>query len=296
MRAARGAIASAVIPLILATGACDGPVPEAGPEPGADGGEERAGSAGAEVDREAPVCAEDGFRTEGELASRTGAGDASDVGALRWQRHDEACERFVVDLEADDGGPADEAGDVTVEFLRELGVIRIRLPDVSPEIVEEADERFEGPLATAAFAVRGEDRRIHVDLHVGEPAVARALVLSSPARVVVDLRPGGGPVPPPAARDRGVVVLRPRPGREASYPLEVSGYARTFEANVLVRVRQGGGVRVEDFTTARDWAGTWGAFDLVIEDGPTGRVELFVGEESARDGTEEGVRIDLVMQ
>lgn len=291
MRAVRRAILSAVIPLILVTGGCDRTVPEAGQGPGTDGGEERG-----EAEGEAAVCGEDGFRTEGELALRTGAGDAADIGQLRWQRHEETCERFVVDFEADGGEPAEEAGDVTVEFLRELGVIRIRLPEVSPEIVEEADERFDGPLATAAYAVRGEDRKVHVDLHVGDPAEARALVLSSPARVVVDLRPGGGPLPPEAARGRRVVVLRPRPGREASYPLEVAGYARTFEANVLTRIRQGGGVRVEDFTTARDWAGTWGEFDLVIEDGPSGPVELFVGEESARDGTEEGVRIDLEMQ
>jgi hypothetical protein len=244
------------------------------------------------------ICAgTEGFEEDGALAlvSESGGGDAVNIGPFRWERHGDECERFVIDLLNEQGGEARAVGDVTVEFIRELGVIRATFPDIEPETVAETDGEFDGPLAVAAYTVRAEDRSVYVDLHLGEAVTARAFVLSSPARVAIDVQPGGDPLPPEAARDERVVVLTPR-GDEASYPLEITGYARTFEANVIARIRQGGELRAEEFTTATDWTSTWGEFTIRIDFGPTGAVELFVGEESARDGSEQGVRLDLTMR
>jgi hypothetical protein len=249
----------------------------------------------AAADAATAVCLQgEPFVADGAVPLRAASiGGAARIGALRWERHD-GCERFVVDLEPVPQAPPTE-GRVEVEVLRELGVVRVTLAGVRDVSQDATDATFDGPLARAAYSAWGPDgRSTFVDLHLARPAEARATVLRDPARVVVDVRPGGGPVPEPAASHRRVVVLAPRPGA-ASYPLRVTGYARTFEANVVVRLEQGGREVRETFTTATAWADAWGHFMLTLDDGPSGRVTLRVGEYSARDGTWEGVAIELVM-
>ncbi|MDP8959071.1 MAG: Gmad2 immunoglobulin-like domain-containing protein [Actinomycetota bacterium] len=217
-------------------------------------------------------------------------GDAGRVAALRWAGH-EGCERLVVELATADGAPATAGGLVEAEILRDLGVVRLRLADLVAATAV-ADSAFDGTLATRAFVVRSLDGQLFVDLHLGSAALARAIALRSPARVVVDLRPGGSELPPAPPSSDLVVVLAPRGGR-ASFPMDVYGYARTFEANVIARVRQDGKLEHEEFTTAADWVNTWGQFTLTLQEGPEGPAELFVGEDSARDGSEQGVVIKL---
>ena len=106
------------------------------------------------------------------------------------------------------------------------------------------------------------------------------------------LTPGGGVVPQPAQSARSIVVLEPRAGA-AKYPIVIRGYARTFEANVVARLAAGGKVAAQAHGTAADYVTAWGEFELTIPAGPSGDVELFVGEDSAKDGTPVGVTIPL---
>lgn len=274
--------------------ACDGG-PGDRPDPAADPTVES--TADPAVDGDRPVCLRgDPFVADGALpAPGTGVGDAERVAALRWERH-EGCERFVVDLEGPGQAAATAAGDVEVEVIRELGVVRISLRDVEWVAPDAARATFDGPLARAAYAVWSPDGRwTYIDIHLAQPAEAFATALDDPARVVVDLRPGGGPIPVPPAAAVRVVVLEPRPG-SASYPLEIVGYSRTFEANVVARVEHEGEEVHETFTTATAWMDAWGHYSMTIEDGPTGAVTLHVGEYSARDGSWEGVTVDLEMR
>jgi len=245
-----------------------------------------------------PVCLRgDPFVAEGSVQVRgTGEeGDATSVSGLRWEAH-EGCERFVIDLEGDGGATAARAGRVEAEVLRDLGVVRISLPQVEHVDSDATDARFGGSLARAAYVMWAEEGRwIDVDVHLADDAEAHVAVLEDPARVVVDLRPGGGPVPEPPAEDSRVVVLEPRPGA-ASYPLTVTGYARTFEANVVARLERNGEEVASDFTTATAWADAWGHFTITFTEGPSGSVVLHVGEHSARDGTWEGVEVELEMR
>lgn len=214
---------------------------------------------------------------------------------LRWQAH-EGCERLVIDIAAEDGSPAGAAGEVAGQVRRDLGVVRVSLRDVRWVDPDATDAAFDGPLATAAYAVWSpEGPWTYVDVHLGEEADAHVSVLADPARVVVDLRPGGGPIPGPATSDALVVVLEPRPGA-AAYPLTVSGYARTFEANVVLRIEQEGEAVLETFTSATAWVDAWGHYTFEIEDGPSGAVELHVGEYSAEDGTWQGAAVPLELQ
>jgi len=236
---------------------------------------------------------EDGAIALAGTGDGAGEGNADRVLDLRWAAH-EGCERFVIDLVDEDGNPAAGAGRVEAEVLRDLGVVRIELLDVEWVEPDAADAEFEGPLAVHAFSVRSPDGRANfVDLHLGEAAQAAVTLLDD--RVVVDLVPGGGPLPPPAVHEGLVVVLQPR-GGPATYPLTVFGYSRTFESNVVVRLEHGGDTAFEDHTTATAWVDAWGYYSLTIDDGPSGNVTLHVGEYSARDGEWQGVEIDLEME
>jgi hypothetical protein len=246
---------------------------------------------------EAAVCLQgEPFVEDGAFPLESpGPGDANRVSDLRWERHP-GCERFVVDLVGEDDSPASMPGDVRVEVLRELGVVRVSLRDVEWVDPGATEESFGGPLARAAYSVWSPDGRwVHVDVHLGDAAEAHATVLRDPARVVVDLRPGGGPVPEPAPSDDRVVVLQPRPG-PVSYPFQVTGYARTFEANVVARLEQQGEAVFDTFTTATAWVDAWGHYSITVRDGPAGNVVLHVGEHSARDGTWEGVAVEITAQ
>lgn len=303
--AVAGAVASAVV-LALWAGCGEPEVDGADAPPVVDsdagaGGGEAAGDAPDEASEASPVCLRgEPFVADGEVGVESvgeaaGSSAAERVGGIRWQGY-EGCERVVVDLEDAESAAAGGPGEVRAEVIRELGVVRVELRDVEWVDPEATEARFEGPLARRAYAFFSpEGRWVSVDVHMGEAVEAYVATLGDPARVLVDLRPGGGPVPEPAPEANQVVVLEPRPG-PASYPLEVTGYARTFEANVVVRLEHEGEEVYDDFTTATAWADAWGHYTFTIPEGPSGEVVLHVGEHSARDGSWEGVEVPLELR
>jgi hypothetical protein len=250
-----------------------------------------------EASPDVAICLQGGpFVADGAVEARSAEpGDAYQPAGFRWEPH-EGCERVVVDLLDREGRPAERVGRIEAEVHRDLGVVRLELRDVPMGNYEATDATFEGPLARFLHVVSSPDGRwLYLDVHLGEAAEAHVTTLEEPARVVIDLRPGGPALPGPAPRETRVVVLEPRPG-PASYPLQVTGYSRTFEANVVVRLEQEGEEIHSDFTTATGWLDAWGHFNLTIDQGPGGRVVLHVGEQSAKDGTWEGVAIELEMR
>lgn len=238
--------------------------------------------------RSATPSREDGFL--GVLGDLTG--DASRVASLVAATA-AGRDRFVVGFARADGLPAERIGPVRVEILRELGLVRLHLPaQVTGAALTE--NHFTGDLSGAAFVVRAlAGESLFIDLHLRKEARARAYALRSPALLVVELEPGGPPLSPWPAEGPGVVVLTPRRDSPLHYPLEVSGYARTFEAHVVAELRQQGRAVAKTFTTASDYASAWGEFRMRLETGPRGPARLFVGDYSAKDGSEQGVTIDL---
>jgi hypothetical protein len=250
------------------------------------------------------VCLQNAnFVANGQIAVASTAGNAGSIADLRWARH-EGCERFVIDLVAADGSPASGLAAVTAEVMRNEGIVRILMPDAvrftgkTPADMNEARGPvmvdLPGELADKAYVVRTEGNRLYVDVHLGTGAEAAVSILGTPARVVLDLRPGGGDIGH-AVSGQGVVVLVPDAG-EARYPLTVRGYARHFEANVVAEIRQGGAAAVTVSGIARDWILAYGEFELTIPTGPRGAVELFVGDYSAADGSQQGVVIPLQLR
>ncbi|MEP7028462.1 MAG: hypothetical protein ABI960_07695, partial [Candidatus Eisenbacteria bacterium] len=142
----------------------------------------------------------------------------------------EGCERVSLALLAGEASVA-SAPALAGRVLRSYGIVRLDLP-AGVTAVGAADTSFESGLVGAAFVVHGRDGRFSLDLHLAAPALVRPVALAGPARLALDLAPGGGAVPAPAPRARNVVLLEPRAGR-AAYPLTIRGYARTFESNVI---------------------------------------------------------------
>src|SRR5690625_175678 len=188
---------------------------------------------------------------------------------------------------------------IQIEVRRELGLIRIALPYLQAN-AEPTDAHFDGELVKSSFVVRpGRDSGQFVDLHMNRPSRVHAELIEQPARIVVTLRPGGSDLPEPASVSDQVVVTEPRTG-ETGRPQRVSGYSRTFESNVVLRVEQQGVEIYQTFTTAAGWLGAWGAFAFDLEevwklpefdqDLP---VTLHLGDYSAKDGIWEGVAVEL---
>ncbi len=219
------------------------------------------------------------FSERGELLSFDSDGDANRIASLHTDQ-DGACEQFVIGFTTESGAPATSVSTVDVQFLRDLGLIRISLPGIDHTSI--ADGVFESLLVDRAYVVRAQDGSLYVDAHLSAPAMARAEIVQSPARVVIQLEAGGEDLPLPPATSDLVVLLTPRE-RKTTYPLTVSGYARAFEANVVIRIMKAGSVSSEQVATATDYLEAWGEFSTVFEDGPQGAVELVVGEGGDKD-------------
>lgn len=216
---------------------------------------------------------------------RSDGGDAVNLTGIISESLD-GCDRTTLQLGTASGAPATGLNGATIEWLDGVSVLRVSLPGVTATAV--SDQVLESLVLDRVFVVRGLDGFLFVDLIADGAASAQAVLETDPARVVIELVPSPDGEPTPPARDGNVVVTSPIP-TPAEYPIVIEGYSRHFEANVLARI-DGDLVGV---TTAADWLETWGAFLLVVDSGPPEPRELFVGEDSARDGSPVGVTIPL---
>lgn len=206
----------------------------------------------------------------------------------------DGCERFTLRFETPEGAPATTPPAIQIEFLESRQVLRV-WSDAEATVV--TDQVVETPLVDRLFVVRSLDGGMFIDFHLNHPAQAGAEVSTSPARLTVDLEAGIEPFETRAVVGTNTVVTSPDPGEELvdGAGVEVSGYARVFEANVLVSATIGSQVVAESITTAADWSETWGEFNTTIQL-PQGEVTLFVGEESAEDGSPIGSMLSLTVR
>lgn len=199
--------------------------------------------------------------------------DADIVTAIRWSTFPE-CERVVIDFAASSGAPAVAPPGVGPLFIRSSGVLRLQLdPAVSRSSV--LDQVIEGALVERAFVVRRPSGELFVDLHMRTPALVRVSVVSGPARIVVDAIPGGAPYPATALITEDLVVVDPA-GSVAVYPFTVNGYSRLGTGSLQVEIDVDGAVEIFDGEVGAG-GDTWGAFTVLIPDGPDGQGTMIVG-------------------
>lgn len=207
-------------------------------------------------------------------------------------------ERAVLDL-----GTADARGIVAPEYTASYRegdwVIRVGFPAV--------DNTFRsggaglGRAISRYYVVRsgGTARSLFVDVHLTDAAKSvRVFKLDNPARIAVDVTPGGTALFPKPKTGASAVVLQPR-ASSLSGPsrFTVSGYGRPFEASGAWRVKDSSGRIVSRGTyTTSDWYDTWGAFTFAAAypvnlSGHTGAIEA--GGLSPADGSFRGVAVPL---
>jgi hypothetical protein len=217
--------------------------------------------------------------------------DTNRLGLISWQVV-EGCERFVIDLETNEGAPATTPPTVVVEFLESRQVLRLWI-DVDSTVV--TDQLVETSLVDRLYVVRALDGAMFVDFHLTGPAQARAVISSSPARLSLEMQAGLDPFLTPAVISDRIVVISPASAAETASTVAVSGYARAFEANVRVIATQSGQVVADAVATAADWQDTWGEFRTTVVL-PPGEISMLVGEEGAGEGQIIGPTISLTVR
>ncbi len=221
------------------------------------------------------------FSEDGELLSASTTGDARRISTLRTEQ-DNGCEEFVIGLTTDSGAPATSVGNLNVEFKRDLGVVRISFPTITETSI--TDVLLESPFIDRAYVVRGDDGSLFVDALLSAPAVARAEIVQSPARVVIVLESGGPALSQPAVTGESVVVLSPRAG-DITYPIQVAGYVRSTVRTIPVDLLEEDQVIDQQRATVADGGDTWGTFGATIESGPSGDLRVAVGQDVSIDIT-----------
>lgn len=204
----------------------------------------------------------------------------------------DGCERFGFDFDTAENAPATTPPSVTASFLEGERVIRVSL-GINRTVI--TDQLVETRLVERLFVVRGLDGSVFVDLHLKEKANARISLSNSPARLTIELYPAAGEIGPAPSVSSRMVLIAPHDGTTVGEEVEITGYARTTEANVLVVATRAEEVLVEESTTAADWVETWGEFATTVTL-PPGTIDLFVGEASAADGSLQGVTLRVTVE
>lgn len=177
-------------------------------------------------------------------------------------------------------------------------VLRVQLPSVDSTMT--TDGKGLGRSISRYYTVRAMDgKHLFVDLVLEDNAgPVTVFYLASPARIVVDVPTNGANSSPRPAAGERAVVTRPRANFGVG-PGEVSvkGYARPFEGQGNWRIKNSAGkvVREGSYKTT-DWSTTWGRYRFTAKypDSMSGREGVLqVGENSARDGSFEGVSVPL---
>ena len=209
-------------------------------------------------------------------------------------------ERAVIDLGFDNTTPANSAPLYSWSDTNEI--VRVHLPTVNA--TAKADGTGLNKAMSRYYVVRASgtwSSSLYVDFHLREVAqTVNVFALDNPARVVVDVTPGGtslaiGPAISPIA-----VVTSPLGGSDVGPNLfRVTGYGRPFEPSGIWRIKDSNDDVVQDGNfRSSDWASTWGTFSFAasypsIISGQTGTLQVGVFSEVSGEFQGASVPIDF---
>lgn len=229
------------------------------------------------------------FEEGGSIAEVPAQGsDSRNIGQISWERNDR-CETFHFEFMTSEGAPATTAPGLSVDHLDSFQVIRVSL-DIETAVVKE--QLVETGLVDRLYVVRSLSGDLFVDLHLSEPAAARASVASSPARLSIELRPGFVPFAGASTVGEDLVVTSPAQN-EVAGDIQLLGYARTTTGEVTAVATQDDSVVSEATATTADAAGSWAEFRMGLSL-PPGQFSVFIGEESDDEGLQ-GITLDLTV-
>ncbi|HJR91096.1 MAG TPA: hypothetical protein VJ938_01500 [Acidimicrobiia bacterium] len=199
--------------------------------------------------------------TEGQLlAWEPPAADASRIDGIGWRMAGE-CHIVTIAFATDDGAPATTPPPLTADILRGAGVLRIDSAATSSVI---ADQLVETGLIERIFVPVDAEGNRFIDLVLSGPAVGRARLLTSPARLEIELQPGGPPdVGRPLVADN-IVLVEPGEGAVVEPLIDVFGYSTSTEASLSVSVLNAGATVEDAVLELASPEGSWTAFSLTI--------------------------------
>ncbi len=215
--------------------------------------------------------------------------DTAIVGLISW-RSAEGCEVFQIDFQTAEGAPATTPPSVVVEFLRSRQIVRIHVNALKTVIT---DQLVETDLVDRLYVVRSIDGEIFIDLHLRLPVQVRSRVTNSPARLILELQKGETGFEGAAAISDQTILVNPWSGDQTATNIEVSGYARTANGEVLVIATAGNQVVAEKTIETADSSQTWGEFKTRIDILP-GETSLFAGDRDPADGGLVGITINIL--
>ncbi len=196
------------------------------------------------------------------LVERPGA-DGRRIGEIAWTE-ESGCHTVTIHFETEDGAPATTPPTLSVRLLRTAGVLRVETEATSSVVV---DQLVESGVVGAVFVPRTAEGTRFVDLTLTEAVVARASSLFSPARLQIEIQPGGSLDMGSPLLTGDVVVVEPGSAAEAGPVLDISGY--TFGSLTAVELSVLAGTEVVETLTLDLEAGdsTWVAFATSIQMG-----------------------------
>jgi hypothetical protein len=202
-------------------------------------------------------------------------------------------ERAVIDLGFDNTTPADVVPPYSWSETNEI--VRVHLPTVND--TSRSDGAGRNNAISRYYVVRaaGATANLYVDFHLTETAqTINVFTLNNPARIVVDITPGGTPLATRPAVGPGTVVIAPLGGSQVGPNLfRVTGYGRPFETYGSWRIRDSNDnvVQQGNYRTT-DWTLTWGTFGFAAGypttlSGGSGTLQVgeFVGDANFQGAT-----------
>lgn len=207
-------------------------------------------------------------------------------------------ERAVIDL-GHGGVPAQSAPTFSSSYKQGDWIVRVNLPSVTA--TSTTDGSGLGRAISKYYVVRSRSSTgsLFLDFHLtGAAKSVNVFKLDNPARIVVDVTPGGTTLSPRPVTGASTVVTRPRTDNLVGPDtFTVSGYGRPFEASGVWRIKNASSIVVSrGIYTTSDWTTTWGAYRFSAGypsslSGHSGTLQ--VGELSPKDGSFRGVSVPL---
>lgn len=220
------------------------------------------------------ACPEgDVMLTDGQLlAWERPTADAARIAEIDWRLAGD-CHILTISFATGDGAPATTPPTLSASILRSAGVLRIESAASSSVVT---DQLVEHGLVERIFVPVDADGNRFVDLVLNAPVVGRARLLTSPARLELELQPGGPEdVGSPLVTDE-IVLVEPALGATVEPVIDVTGYSIGAAAGLNVSVLLAGTAIEEASVEFVSQPGVWTEFSLTIPvgDRPYDRLQV----------------------
>lgn len=188
--------------------------------------------------------------------------DGTRIAGINWHTTGD-CHLITVMFATEDGAPATTPPSIDARLLRNAGVLRIET-EATASVV--GDQLVEEGSVEQLFVPVDEDQLRFIDLVLSEPAVARARVMTSPARLEIELQPGGPDVGRPLISSQ-VVVVEPGSAAVAEPVLDVTGYSTGDVERLDLAVLRDEEEVMDDTLGLEPSPGIWTAFTVSLQVG-----------------------------